>query len=297
MALPQCPNCHAIARRAGNQLYCASCGWNRDGAIAVLRGNLKMMPLGVVVFFGFTAFMIRGWHFRNPIQIAIFCCVPAFGMLLNYVFAKRSLATLEALPTPAPRPAGASDGSAMGIRGRTSSAAEGVQQSPETSAKYQALLRTSRPREIRMSSSGKFGIIAGTLFSLGLATAFGAHVYTKWALHQSFVRFHTEDWVVGGIGALLLLVPYGIWRGQRKECDLLENGDVALANVTRQWSGDKGSSSIECEFKDSSGQVRNFSGFDNTRSLFVGMTVPVFYDRENPARQVAYCATAHEVVT
>jgi len=27
-----------------------------------------------------------------------------------------------------------------------------------------------------------------------------------------------------------------------------------------------------------------------------GMTVPVFYDRENPSRQVAYCSTLHEVV-
>lgn len=296
MALAQCPNCHATARRAGNTLYCASCGWNRDGAIAVLRGNLKMMPFGIVVFAGFTAFMVRGWHFRNPMQIAIFCGVPAFGMLLNYVFAKRSLATLEALPALAPRPAAPSDGSAFGVSGRASSAADEVPTTPEASAKYQALLRTSRPREIRMSSSGKFGIIAGTLFSLGLATAFGAHIYTKWALHQSFVQFKGEDWVVGGIGILLLLVPYGIWRGQKKECDLLENGDVALGKVTRQWTG-KDTSSISGEFKDSSGQVRNFSGFDNTKSLFVGMTVPVFYDRENPTRQIAYCATAHEVVT
>jgi hypothetical protein len=297
MALTQCPNCHATARRAGNQLYCSSCGWNRDGAIAVLRSNLKMMPFGVVVFAGFTAFIVRGWHFRNPIQIAIFCGFPAFAMLLNYIFARRSLATLEALPALAPRPAAAaSDGSAFGISGRASSSADDVQPTPEATAKYQALLRTSRPREIRMSSSGKFGIIAGTLFSLGLATAFSFHLYAKWIPHQSFARFNGEDWVVGGIGILLLLFPYGIWRGQKKECDLLENGEVALGKVTRQWMG-KDTSSIEGEFKDSSGQVRNFSGFDNSRSLFTGMTVPVFYDRENPTRQVAYCATAHEVVT
>ena len=254
-----------------------------------------MMPFGIVVFAGFTAFMVRGWHFRNPMQIAIFCGVPAFGMLLNYIFAKRSLATLEALPAVTPRPAAASDGSAVGISGRASSAADEVQPTPEASAKYQALLRTSRPREIRMSS-GKFGIIAGSLMALGFATAIGFHLYTKWIPHQSFARFQGSDWVIGGIGALLLLVPYGIWRGQKKECDLLENGDVALAKITQQWTG-KDTSSISGEFKDSSGQVRKFSGFDKTRSLFVGMTVPVFYDRDNPARQVAYCATAHEVVT
>jgi hypothetical protein len=71
---------------------------------------------------------------------------------------------------------------------------------------------------------------------------------------------------------------------------------VALAKVTRQWS-DRNSSSIECEFKDFSGQVHKMIAADNTRKLFESMAVPVFYDRENPTRQIAYCATLHEIVT
>lgn len=297
MAVPQCPECRAVTKLAGNQRYCPSCGWNRDAAIASLRGALKMMPLGVIVFAGFAAFMFRGWHFRNPIQIAIFAVVPAIGIVLNYVYARKNLATLEAMPAPATRPKLDSDDSGFGSSTREAGTDADLKPSAEANAQYQALMRTSRPRQIRMSSQGKFGVIAGLLMSLGFGAVIGMHLYTKWALRQSFVRFQPGDWAIGGFGALLLLLPFGIWRGQKTECDLLENGEVALAQVTRQWSGNKNSSSVECEFKDFSGQVHKVIATDNTRKLYQSMTVPVFYDRDNPTRQVAYCATLHEVVT
>jgi hypothetical protein len=298
MITPPCPDCHAITKVAGNQRYCPSCGWNRDRAILALRSNLKMMPFGFVVFAGFVAFMVRGWHFHDPMQIGISCGVPAIGMLVNYMYARKGLATLEAMPTLATRPGARSDDSASGAGARETGADADLAPSAEASAKYQALLRTSRPRQIRMSSQGKFGVFAGLLMSLGFAAAIGFHLYTKWVPRQSFVRFQPGDWAMGGFGALLLLLPFGIWRGQKKECDLLENGEVALAKVTRQWSnGNNNGSSIECEFKDFSGQVHKVIAVDNTRKLLESMSVPVFYDRDNPTRQVAYCATLHEVVT
>jgi hypothetical protein len=192
-----------------------------------------MMPFGVVVFAGFVAFMVRGWHFRNPTQIAIFAGVPAIGILLNYIYARKNLATLEAMPAPAARPRAASDDSAFGASAREAGWDTDLEPSTEASAKYQALLRASRPREIRMSSQGEFGVIAGLLMSLGFAAAIGMHLYTKWVPRQSFVRFQTSDWAMGGFGALLLLLPFGIWRGQKTECDLLENGEVTL-HVSRR---------------------------------------------------------------
>jgi hypothetical protein len=257
---------------------------------------MKMMPFGVLMFVGFVAFMVRGWHFRNPIQIAIFCAVPAFGMLVNYVYARRNIATLGALSVRAVRPGAAPADSTHGDRARVDGTDTDLAPSAEATAKYQALMRTTCPRQIRMSWQGKFGIIMGSLMALGFAAVIGLQLYNKWVPRQSFVRFQTGDWVMAAIGALLLLVPYGIWRGQRTECDLLENGEVALAKVTRQWTGDKNSSSIECEYKDFSGQVHKLIATDNTRNLLQSMSVPVFYDRDNPKRQVAYCATLHEVV-
>jgi hypothetical protein len=255
------------------------------------------MPFGVVVFAGFVAFVVRGWHFRNPMQIAIFCGAPAIGILVNYIYARKNLVTLEAMPAPATRPRAASDDSASGASTREAGADADLEPSVEASAQYQALMRTSRPRQIRMSSQGKFGVIAGLLMSLGFAAVIGMHLYTKWVPRQSFARFEPSEWAMAGFAALLLLLPFGIWRGQKTECDLLENGEVALAKVTRQWTGNKNSSSIECEFKDSSGQVHKAIAVDNSRKLLQSMSVPVFYDRENPTRQVAYCATLHEIVT
>jgi hypothetical protein len=257
-----------------------------------------MMPFGLVVFAGFVAFMVRGWHFRDPMPIAIFCGVPAIGMLVNYMYARKNLATLETMPALATRPSARSDPSASLVSAREAGADADLAPSEEASAKYQALLRTSRPRQIRMSSQGKFGVIAGLLMSLGFAAAIGFHLYTKWVPRQSFSIFQPGDWAMGGFGALLLLLPLGIWRGQKTECDLLENGEVALAKVTRQWTnGNNNGSSIECEFKDFSGQVHKVVAVDNTRQLLQSMSIPVFYDRENPTRQVAYCATLHEIVT
>jgi hypothetical protein len=256
-----------------------------------------MMPFGVLMFAGFLAFMVRGWHFRDPRQIAIFAVVPVVGMLVNYIYARKSLATLEAIPMPITQPRPASDDFASGSSTREPGTDADLQPSADAIAQYQALMRTSRPRQIRMSWQGKFGVIGALLMSVGFATVIVIQLHTKWMLQQSFIRFQTSDWFMAAIGALLLLVPYGIWRGQKTECDLLENGEVALAKVTRQWTGDKNASSIECEFKDCSGQVHKLIAVDNTKKLFQSMAVPVFYDRDNPTRQVAYCATLHEVVT
>jgi len=148
-----------------------------------------------------------------------------------------------------------------------------------------------------MSTRGRVSLSVALLAVLGFAAMFGAHLYTKWAHKLSFATFTPGDWVIAGIVALLLLLPYAMWRQQVRECDLLQNGEVALATVVGEWRGDKDQSSIEYEFKDFQGQTRRASGFDYTRKLFEGMPVAVFYDRDNPKRQIPACATYHEVVT
>jgi hypothetical protein len=132
---------------------------------------------------------------------------------------------------------------------------------------------------------------------LGFAAIFGLHLYTVWARKLSFAVFTPGDWLIAAIVALLLLLPYTMWRSQVRECDLLKNGEVALATVVRQWKGDKGSPSIQYEFKDFQGETRSGAGFDYSEKLFEGMPVAVFYDRDNPQRQIPVCATYHEIIT
>jgi len=294
MVAPPCPLCHGATQIAGNKPYCPNCGWNRDAALADVRGTLFFLPVGIFFMGGFAFFMIRVWHFRNPYQIAIFTVFPAVAILLNYVVSRRSLARLQALPAATMRAAAVPYNSFASSAAVATNSADTV---IEPSAQQQALLRTSRPREIRMSTRGRFSLSVAFVGVMGFAAIFGLHLYTLWMRKLSFAAFTRGDWVIAGIVALLLFLPYAMWRSQVRECDLLENGEVALATVVRQWKGDKGAPSVEFEFKDFQGEARKGIGFDYTEKLFEGMPVAVFYDRDNPKRQIPACATFHEVVT
>jgi len=294
MVAPPCPLCHGATRFAGNKPYCPHCGWNRNAALADIRSGLNFIPIGIFVMGGFVFFLIHFWHFRNPYQIAIFIGFPAVGILIDYLVSRRSLARLQALPASAMRAASVPrDSFAPSAAAPAANSGSAV---IEPSAQQQALLRTSRPREIRMAMRGRVSLSLALLGVLGFAAIFGLHLYTIWVRKHSIAFFTPGDWVIAAIVALLLFLPFTMWRSQVRECDLLENGEVALATVVRQWIGDKGSSSIEYEFKDFQGATHKGIGFDYTQKLFEGMPVAIFYDRDSPQRQIPACATYHEVV-
>jgi len=294
MPSPECPVCHAKVSLANGQPYCAKCGWNHGIAVTQMRSTLKTFPVSGLVFIAFGYFvMFRHLRHVNPNGALMILAFPAAMIVLAYFLSWRRLHQLESLPNPVapPRP------TAQGNSSAAAADAEQIAGDFEPSARDQALLRTSRPREIRMSSWGKFGIAMAVLFALGIATAIVIHSYTLWVPAHSFSRFATKDWITLGVGFLLALVPYGVWRGQLNECDLLENGEVVLGKVTRQWNDSKGGPWIECEFTDYQGQSHMLMASDNSRELYVGRPVPVFYDRDNPKRALAACATLHTVVT
>jgi hypothetical protein len=291
---PECPVCHKRVFLANGQPYCSQCGWNHDIAVTQLRRTLKTYPVSGFLFLAFGYFVIfRHLRHANPNAALLVLAFPAAIIVLAYFLSLRKLNQLESLPNPVAPPRVSSAVEA----GAAASNKAQIAGDLEPSAKDQALLRTSRPREIRMSARGKFGIVAATIFALGIAAAIFIHLYTLWIPKQSFARFATSDWITLGVGVLLALVPYGVWRGQVNECDLLENGEVVLGKVTRQWNDSKGGPSIECNFTDYQGQSHTLIAFDNSNSLYVGMPVPVFYDRDNPKRALASCATLHTVVT
>jgi hypothetical protein len=292
MVLPACPVCHGATRFGGNKPYCPKCGWNRDAAIANVRGGLAMLPVGILMMAGFVFFMVHFWHFRAAGQIAIFALVPIFGVLINYVVLKRNLATLQALPAPAMT----ADSAFGALAAQPSAFAADSRVAVGPSAQDQALLRTSRPREIRMAKGGRFKLVFVILVVSLFLSIFASHVYVTWARTLSFAAFATKDWVITAITALLLLLPFGMWRSQARECDLLENGEITLGKVVRQWS-DRGNSSIEYEFQDYQGAAHKGIGQDFTSKLFENMPVVVFYNRDNPKQQISACSTFHEIVT
>jgi hypothetical protein len=76
---------------------------------------------------------------------------------------------------------------------------------------------------------------------------------------------------------------------------LLGEGEFAVGIVTKQWAARNGPN-IRYEFSTPAGE--HFSGVsaDGSRKLSVGMSVPIFYDRQNPKKHLALCASFYEVM-
>jgi hypothetical protein len=289
MIAPPCPHCHGATVLAVNTPFCPHCGWNRDAALFNARSSLRTLPIGLVMMAAFVFFMIHFWRFRNPYQIAILISVPMIGILVNYLVMKRSVKRLLALQVAAAQNAmPVAETTALGSMPAAASKSDA---SFEPSAKDQAVLRTSPPREVRMATRGRTSIGLMTVVFLIVATILIVHLNSDWVQTHSFAK---KDWEMTGGIALLLLLTYATWQRQAKECELLRNGQVVAGKVVRQWEN-RGDSSINYEFRDYQGQTHSGSGFDYTKQLFVGMPVPNFYDRDNPQRHIAYCATLHEV--
>ncbi|MGH9573267.1 MAG: hypothetical protein ACRD40_07040 [Candidatus Acidiferrales bacterium] len=152
------------------------------------------------------------------------------------------------------------------------------------------------PRQIRLAKSGTWfrwvvALALGPIFAV-----IAVNLYQDWARTSSFASMGRRDLIMAGVAGGLVMLAAGIWRSQKRECDLLEHGEVVVGCVMRQWSDQKQVSSVEYEFTDFLGQTHRAVGFDRTMRLYSGMPVPVFYDRDNPKRQVAYCAALHQVV-
>lgn len=280
MANLECPLCHSATDTAGKQRYCPKCGWNKKEAAQQLRVSLRLMPVAIVaavlavVVFGKTA----------PKQSAslylLIVGISAVVYLFAYVSVKRALGKLESVPDLAPREQ---------VDGNATSAAA------EPSPKDQALLRTSRPREVQMSGRGmkSLGIIAV------LAGIFEAvliwQLHRLWAMTHSFAGYQRKDWALVGLVVLLVLLPLSTWRTMSRERDLLENGELTMGRVLKKWNTRDGAT-VFYEFQDASGQTHKHSGMDYSRILEIGMPLAVFYDRDNPRRQIAACSALHEVV-
>jgi hypothetical protein len=289
MPLAQCPACHQKTALAGNAVYCPSCGWNRDSAISSIQRSLHSLPIGILMFGGFMAFLYWGMGFRRTPFLMLFPCFPALVIPINFFLMRSKLAKLKATPAPA-RPSTVYSNFNLVAQ----NAPSGMQSFPASSPD-EALVRTAAPRQIRVSKSGRLVMWVASLGLLVFFVPFAAGIYRQWSLYHSLSNVTGLGWGIA-IESLVALAAFGIWRGQKQECDLLEHGEAVTGRVLRQWTDQKRNSWIEYEFTDFVGLSHRGSALDRTNQLFAGMPLVVFYDRDNPSRQIAYCSTLHEVM-
>lgn len=251
--------------------------------------SLNSFPIGMLMFAGFAAYMYWGMGFKKAPMLMIFFAVPALVIPLNFISMKKKLAKLKAMPSVSQSPT---------VHSNFNLVAENAPTATQTflaSARDEALLRTPAPRQIRVSKSGRIVMWVCSLGLLAFVVPFAANAYRQWQLYHSFSNVRGLGWGIA-LECIVALAAFGIWRGQVRECDLLEHGEAVTGRVIRQWTDQKRNSSVEYEFTDFLGTSHRGSVLDRTNQLFSGMPLVVFYDRDNPKRQIAYCSTLHEVI-
>jgi hypothetical protein len=248
--------------------------------------SLKIAPVAFVLLLGFVVLMFYRGGLQSPGRgpLVLFLAVPLIAFLISYAVTRRNLNRLLALPAPAVPSTEVWLDTAKGGG------------SPVLNPEYQALVDIPAPRQVRMARRATMNLFMPIGIVLIFEVIIIGHLSFAWARAHSFATFETRDWAAMALAVLLLFVPLTVWRGQARERDLLENGEIAVAKVVKQWSVRNGAS-IVYEFSDFSGQARRHGGFDYTGKLYEGASVPVFYDKENPKRQVAACSALHEVIT
>jgi hypothetical protein len=159
---------------------------------------------------------------------------------------------------------------------------------------FPALAALPRPRPVRMSSRGKSTsalvavvlTVSMTLFFAGLIAqtkAAGVNVgpaqYAKYALPIVFI---------------LGIVPFMLVTITRQK-PLIAEGEIAMARVTERRLARHGRT-IRYQFTTPLGEHFSRKASDGSGQLSAGMNVPIFYDPQNPGKQLALCASFYEVV-
>ena len=152
----------------------------------------------------------------------------------------------------------------------------------------QQLQSLPRPRRVRFRFPSSLVIILAVTLLLGFG---GLYIATSATPNTRAHSNPSGILVVPIVFAVLFVIPF--FRDKRN-LPLMRDGALALGRVTYQQNIVQGRSSysrIGYEFKTSSGQLIQDQAKDLTYSVFEDMTIPVFYDPLNPAKNITPCAT------
>jgi hypothetical protein len=264
--------------------YCAKCGWNREAAVRKLTRITWLLPALIAVF-DLTGIVGLGFVKHNWSGAILIATLPTLLLGFVYAGAKQGLTKLK---MPQGTASSRSDAASFA---KTADAS--VNQ--EKSQQYDFLVSLPPPRPVRLGPRGKIMLTVVLLVVFFLDAFLIWSLYGVWYGTRSFADFHGPQIFLACLTALIPCVPFFVRRGIVRHQNLMVSGAVAMARVTGQRTL-KNNSVITYEFEDANGKTVSESGPDLTRSLYEGMSVPVFYDVQNPKRQVAACASFFEIV-
>lgn len=279
----KCPECGAIAQMAMSTPYCARCGWNRQGAVRRLKRFTWLLPALIVAFdsIGIFGVGLAKHDWAGAVLVAL---LPT--LLLGFVYAAVKQG-LNKLQTPASQFSSDARSGEFNAAGQSAGTAQKAKQ-------YDFLLSLAPPRPVQLSRRGK------RLLTLLLTFALGMEAFLLWSLYGVWQRPSVSpnsrgiEILLISFMVLVAALPFFVRRGIMRDKELMENGTLVIGSITTQKNV-KNASLITYEFQDASGRTLTGSGNDLSRSFYPEMSVPVFYGRENPKRNLAACASFFEI--
>lgn len=272
-----------MAQMAMSTPYCARCGWNREGAIRRLKRFTWLLPALIVLFDGIGIFGVGFAEHDWPGAILI-AILPT--LLLGFVYAgvRQGLTKLRA---PASTPP--ADVSFVSIAAAAQSSA-----SQEHSEQYAYLISLPPPRPVQLNRRGRRLLTLLLAFALGMEAFLLWSFYGVWEHSAMAPNSRGLEILLSCFMVLVAALPFFVRRGIMRDKNLMECGALATGCVATQKNV-KNASLITYEFRDAGGRVVTGSGNDLSRSFYPQMTVPVFYDPQNPKRNLAACASFFEI--
>jgi hypothetical protein len=159
---------------------------------------------------------------------------------------------------------------------------------------YKSLFGLPRPRRVRIRAGSLIILGALPLASLFLVYAGVQKIRASQAMGMQLSA--RDSVILEFVLPTILFAISGVtfWEVHRDKA-LLSNGELALGVVTHQnlveargsRGGSRTQSRVRYRFKDASGELFQGTGTDSSRKLRVDMTVPVFYEREDPSKNVS----------
>lgn len=273
-----CPHCDSPAVRAslidGYKFYCSRCGWNHEIVRRELSStivvSLVLVALGVVL-----AIVVR---IKNPGERWAWAILIAFSGLpvyyaLSAFLQMRKLRRMSFQPIIDHSRAIAISEASSCVPSKTTVFKE---------REFPELAVVPRPRKVKMTWKGRF-YTAFALVVVSLFTVYG--LPALWSDFNNPHSSHGRNWSL--VAPLIVIYGYSFifFRNRLRERQLLVNGELVSGYVTAQNNG-RYTHSVQYCFKLSGGRVAFGRCNDASRSLYEGMTVPVFYDAENPKRSI-----------
>jgi len=261
----------------GYKFYCSRCGWNHEIVRKALSSTINV-SLFVVALGAMFAVLVRvkspdeGWIWVGI--LLAFTGLPLFWTF-SALYQVRKLRNLR-FPTATYENGAFTISQVEPSTGAPSNTIVFKEKSfPELAAR-------PRPRKLRMTWKGR-GYFAFALAVVGLYTFYG--LPATWRAFSNPHSSRGKEWTLLAPIAIIYGYSFAFFRNRFRERQLLANGELISGYVTAQNNGEYVQSIQYC-FRLAGGKLIIGRCNDASRSLYEGMTVPVFYDAENPTRSI-----------